>query len=703
VSSAAKSKGLDGLVCLALAAATLAVFWGAQQCQFVNYDDPAYITSNPDLQHGLTGQSVRWAFQTGAASNWHPLTWLSHLADVEFYGMEPAGHHLTSVLLHALNGVLLFLILRRMTGALWRSAFVAAVFALHPLRVESVAWVSERKDVLSTMFWMLTVWAYVRYADNLKIQNSKFKFFYALALLFFILGLMSKPMLVTLPLVLLLLDYWPLERWPRGGAGLGMRQSWLVGTPRCGVRSAQRADPTLPDHPKTDGLLGLVVEKIPFLILAAASSVVTFVVQRQGGAVAPLAGVPVGARVGNAFISYMRYLAKIFWPARLSPLYPHPGYWPWWEVAGAVLALAAITAWVIRRAHAQPYLAVGWFWFVVMLAPTIGLVQVGIQSMADRYTYVASVGVSIMVVWAANEWIKTQRWILGAMAVLALGACAILTPRQVAYWRTGETLFQHAIEVTDNNYLAYNNLGFDLSNRGEMERAMSDFQKALAINPNYDEAHNNLGYALAALGRYQEATNEYIKALSLNPRLTEAHNNLGIALGHLGFSDAGMREYQIALEENPRHAGAHNNYGVALAMQGKLDEAIVQFRLSLACQENYASAHSDLGNALAMKGDLEGAIREYNYCLKVDPKDPQVHNNMGNVLVQQGKLAEAVAQYRMALSLRPENPQAHFNLGYCLARQGQRAEAEEQYLQALRQRPDYPEARQQLEALKNLK
>jgi tetratricopeptide (TPR) repeat protein len=674
VSSAGKDKNWAALICAALAAATLVVFWGARQCQFVNYDDPAYITSNADVQRGLSAAGARWAFQTGAASNWHPLTWLSHMADVDLYAMEPAGHHLSSVLLHTISGVLLFLILQRMTGALWRSAFIAAAFALHPLRVESVVWVSERKDVLSTLFWMLTVWAYVRYAEEFRVSNpesslgksSKFKVFYGLSLVFFVLGLMSKPMLVTLPFILLLLDYWPLARLPRGVAAL-------------------------------------VKEKIPFFVLALTSSVVTFLVQRQGGAVAALTGVPVGARVGNAFISYVRYVAKFFWPARLSPLYPHPGYWPWWEVAGAVVLLAAVTAWVIWRARKQPYLIVGWFWFVGMLAPAIGLVQVGIQSMADRYSYVASIGLLIMLTWGAADWLGAHRWVLASAAALALGACAILTPRQVAYWRTSETLFLHAVEVTDNNYLAYNNLGYDLSQRGEMERAMVYFQKSLEINSNYDEAHNNLGYALAALGRDHEATNEYIKALSLNPRLTEAHNNLGIALGHLGLPDAGLHEFQVALEENPRHASAHNNLGVALAMRGNLDEAIAQFRLSVACQENYLSAHSDLGNALALKGDLPGAIREYEFCLKLDAQDPQVHNNLGNALAQQGKPEEAAAQYRIALNLRPENPEAHFNLGLCLARQGRRTDAEEQYTLALRQRPNYPEARQQLEALHSLK
>jgi len=531
------------------------------------------------------------------------------------------------------------------------------------LRVESVAWISERKDVLSTLFWMLAVWAYILYANRLKSQTPRFKLFYGLSLASFALGLMCKPMLVTLPFVLLLLDYWPLDRLQRG-------------------------------------LRALVAEKIPFLSLAVASSIVTILVQRQGGAVSSWQGVPLAARVGNAFVSYARYLAKIFWPARLSPLYPHPGFWPWWEVAGAMLLLTAITAWVLWRARAQPYLAVGWFWFLGLLAPAIGLVQVGIQSMADRYSYVASIGIFIMLAWGANDWITRQRWVLGAATALALGACAVLTPRQVAYWRTSETLFLHAVEVTDRNYLAYNNLGFDFSNRGETQRAMVYFQKSLEINSNYDEAHNNLGFALASLGRYQEATNEYIKALSLNPHLTEAHNNLGVALGNLGLADAGIHEYQAALQENPRHASAHNNYGVALAMQGKLDEAIAQFRLALECQENYLGAHSDLGNALAIKGDLDGAIREYELCLKIDPKDPQAHNNLGNALAQRGKLDEAAAHYRRALELKPENPEAHCNLAVCLARLGRRTEAEEQCVLALRQRPDYPAARQQLDALR---
>jgi protein O-mannosyl-transferase len=645
------------VICFALAAAALAVFWGALRCDFVNYDDPTYVTSNAEIQHGLTAEGFAWAFETPAASNWHPLTWLSHMADVQVFGLKPAGHHLTSVLLHAANAVLLFLILNAMTGALWRSAVVAALFALHPLRVESVVWVSERKDVLSAFFWMLTLWSYF------KFQITKSKSWYAAAVFSFACGLMSKPMLVTLPFVLLLLDYWPLRR----------RTGW-----------------------------GLVIEKAPFFVLAAISSMVTFIVQRKGGSVSPLAALSLSARVSNALISYVRYLAKIFWPARLSVLYPHPGHWPIWQIAGAALLLAAITAWVIWRWREQPYLAVGWFWFLGMLAPAIGLVQVGIQSMADRYSYLPMVGISIMAVWGLSDALARRpggRWILGTAGVMAIAACVVLTPLQVRYWRDSDALFQHAIAATKDNYLAYNNLGFFLSNRGESEKAMHYYQSALQINPNYDEAHNNLGFTLAGLGRFQEATNEYIKALSLNPNLTEAHNNLGNALGSLGLNDAAIHEYQIALEEDPRHADAHNNYGIALAMHGHLDEAIAQFRLAILYKENYSSGHSDLGNALALKGDLPGAIEEYETCLRINPKDSQAHNNLANALSQQGRLDEAAGHYRTALELNPQNPEAHFNLGVCLVRQGKRAEAAEEYRAALRQRPNYQAARQQLEAL----
>jgi tetratricopeptide (TPR) repeat protein len=650
-------------VCLVLGVAVAAVFSGALNCAFVDYDDGDYVFSNPAIQHGLTAHSARWALTTGAASNWHPLTWLSHELDVSLYGLHPAGHHLTSLLLHAANAVLLLLLLRRLTGALWRSAFVAALFALHPLRVESVVWVSERKDVLSGLFFLLTIAAWLRYAEECKMQNAKCKMFYAGALVLFALGLMAKPMLVTLPFVLLLLDYWPLRRQA--------------------------------------GPVRLLTEKIPFFILAAASSVVTYRVQQQGGAVS--GALTLGGRLANAVISCVRYLGKTVWPVDLSVLYPHPGHWPAGQVAAAAIFLALVTALVVWRARPQPWLAVGWFWFLGMLAPAIGVVQVGLQSMADRYTYLPLCGVFIMVVWGANDCLggtRAGKTILAILGGLAVTACAVLTPRQVRYWQNSETLFTRAVAVTKNNYLACNNLGFYLSNQGQYASAIPWYQRALAIKSDYAEALNNLGFALDKQGHYQEAVAQYELALSADPKLTEAHNNLGNALASLGRADDAVREYQTALQENPRHAGAHNNYGIALAMHGRLDEAIAQFHLALASQENYPGAHSNLGNALAAQGKWDDAAREYAVCLAADPADPQARNNLGNVFAQQGRLEDAAAQYRAALRLKPDNPETHFALGYALAKLGRRQEAEAELLLALQQRPDFPAARQQLEALR---
>lgn len=641
-----------------LVLAVLLDFSGALSCGFVDYDDPAYVTSNDAVRHGLAWEGVRWAFATDAASNWHPLTWLSHMTDVSLYGLQPWGHHLTNLLLHAANAVLLFIVLSELTGAAGAAFVAAALFALHPLRVESVAWISERKDVLSTFFWMLAVWAWARH-----LRRPRDAAFYLLSLFCFALGLMAKPMLVTLPLILLLFDYWPLQR-------------------------------------RAVRVTRLVLEKAPFFALALASSAVTFIVQRRGGAVSPLNALPVTARAANAVVSYARYLAKIFWPARLSVLYPYPGHWEIWKIAGASLLLLVITAAIVMRRKAQPYLMVGWFWFIGMLVPVIGLVQVGIQSMADRYSYLPSVGIFIMLVWGVRDVLRDERW-ARLLAAAALGTCCILTALQVRYWHDSETLFRHAVAVTKDNYLAYNNLGFFLSNEGKNAEAIEDYRKSVEINPNYDEAHNNLGFALAGQGDFHAATNEYIKALSLNPKLTEAHNNLGNALGNLGLTDAAIHEYQVALAENPRHAEAHNNYGVALAMHGQLDAAIEQFRDAVRAKPDYAGAHSDLGNALALKGDLSGAMGEYQTCLQITPNDPQVQNNLANVLVQLGRLADAITHYRLAIQLRAENPEAHFNLGLCLAREGKLAEAEEQYTVALRQRPDYDAARRQLDALVN--
>ncbi len=704
-----------GLLCLLLALATLAVYLPVARYGYVNYDDSDYVSENTHVLSGLKWENVLWAFTTGHASNWHPMTWLSHMLDCQLFGDHVGAQHLNNVGFHIANTLLLFLLLRRMTGAFWRSALVAALFALHPLHVESVAWISERKDVLSAFFFLLTIGAYVRYAEiqalkaenrrpkaegrpkpdtestarsaapgsRFKVQGSRFEvppscspppssLFYLLSLALFALGLMSKPMLVTLPFVLLLLDYWPLQR------------------PQLNTKSS-----------KLKTLLPLVREKLPFFALAAASGVITFVVQRKGGAVST--SLSVGARIANALVSYIRYIGKVFWPENLSILYPHPGHWPAWQVVASAVLLAAISAVALLSARRRPYLAVGWLWFCGTLVPVIGLVQVGIQSMADRYTYIPLIGLFILLVWGINELVPPRPWranalSLGAAAMLA--ACALLTERQIHFWHDSEALFRHAVQVTPNNYLAYNNLGFYLSKVGRTAEAMEDYRLSLKINPSYEDALNNLGYALAGQKKYQEAIPLYEAALRIRPNHVEVNNNLGNALSEIGKIDEAIQHYLIALKQDPNHADAHNNLGIALAMKGKLDEAIVQFHEAIRCKPGYESAHSNLGNALAAQHKLDEAIKEYRDSLRLKPDDAQAHNNLGNALAEQGKVEEAIGQYREALRLNADNPEAQCNLALALLRQGKREEAATHFTEALRLKPDYAEAQKQLNALK---
>jgi tetratricopeptide (TPR) repeat protein len=697
------------VVSLLLAALTVAVYCQAVIFDFVNYDDPEYVTANSHVQGGLTAANMRWAFEGYHASNWHPLTWLSHIFDIQLFGVKPAGHHLTSVALHVVNTVLVFLMLRRMTGAPGRSAIVAGFFALHPLHVESVAWVSERKDVLSALFFLLTVVAYERYVSDVKCQVSGVPsvegmgrgggtadgdsrithhaslIFYFLSLIFFALGLMSKPMLVTLPFVLLLLDYWPLQR----------------------VSSVERPENAecrsgITHH--ASRIIPLFVEKLPFFILALVSCFITFYAQKSGGSVST--SISPGARAANALMSYARYLDKTIWPWHLSVLYPHPGYWPAWEVIGAGLLLVIISFGAILLVRSRPYLFVGWFWFVGMLVPTIGVIQVGIQSMADRYTYLPLIGLFVVVVWAVGDLARVSQTgptsqtvqpfvAVGAGCVL-LVVCAALTFHQARIWKDSGALFTHAVQVTKNNYLAYNNLGFYLWGKGKVEPAIENYRAALKIQPNYEDALNNLGYALASQKKYPEAIQLYEAALRVRPNHPEVHNNLGNALSEVGRIDEAITNYLLVLKQNPEHADAHNNLGIALAMKGKLDEAIPHFREALRWKPSYASAHSNLGNALAAQQKFEEAIGEYDAALRLNPDDAQAQNNLANVLSEQGKVQEAIVHYEKALQLNAENPEAHCNLGIALARLGKRAEAEAHFREALRLRPGYTEALRRL-------
>jgi protein O-mannosyl-transferase len=658
-------------ILLALAVITALLYFPSLKSDFVNYDDPDYVTSNSQIQKGLTADSIRWAFTTGHASNWHPLTWLSHMLDYQLYGLKPMGHHATNLIFHTANVLLLFWVLWRLTKNVWPSAIVAALFAWHPLHVESVAWVSERKDVLSIFFWLLTMWAYAEYVRTAKSGEGRSKLFYGLSLVAFALGLLSKPMLVTLPCVLLLLDYWPLNRL---NFDKESRRAW----------------------PK------ILLEKLPFLILAIVHSRVTFLVQKKGGAVSSFETIALGERISNAFVSYLRYVGKMVLPVNLSILYPHPhpAKWPLLLVITSVAFVFGMSVLAAYWGRKSRYLFVGWFWFLGTLVPVIGLVQVGIQAMADRYSYIPHVGLFIVLAWGVMEltanW-KQQKEILVLGSTVMLLACLALTYNQISYWHDSITLFTHATQVTKNNYLAYNNLGHWLDNKGQSDEALENYRKSIEINPNYDEAQNNIGYVLAKKGKPEESIPYYFASLRLNPNRAEVHNNLGNAYADLGKLDEAIAEYQAALKINANYAEAYNGIGISLAKKGDLAGATHWLTEAIRLNPRNVSSHSNLGNVHAMQGKFDLAAAEYKLVLEQNPDDAMTHNNLANILSEQGKLDEAITQYKCALKLKAENPEANYNLGLSLLRLNRRDEARQHFLEALRLRPNYPEAQKQLQ------
>jgi Flp pilus assembly protein TadD len=606
-------------ICLLLAAATLAVYWPVVHCDFLNYDDPDYFTSNPHVLTGLTPGNVVWAFMTGHASNWHPLTWLSLMLDAQLFGKGPVGPHLTNLLLHATNTVLLFLLLRRLTAATWRSALVAALFALHPLHVESVAWVTERKDVLSAFFGLLSLGAYVRYAQqqsrvegresstgsgDLVLDTRCSTFDYSLAVIFFALGLMSKPLLVTLPLVMLLLDWWPLRR-----------------SAECGVWNAESA--TFNFQPSTFNRL--IIEKWPFIALSVISCVVTFMVQKTGGAVVALTKFSLSERIENAFVSYARYLGKMFWPVTLATPYPHPGHWPLGPVLLAVALFAVLCVAVVRWGQKYPFTLAGWFWFVGMLVPVIGLVQVGNQSMADRYTYLPLIGVFVVLVWGMGE--ACAHWHVPKppvifLAAIVLAACAWRTRDQLGYWQNSGALFSHALAVTENNYVAENDLGTWLSSRGQIAGAMDCYRESLKIKPGNVDALYDLGNAFARLGDWDNAIADYRRALQITPDQADMLDNLGFALtAKRQFAEA-ITNFDAALKLDPASASAHNNLATVLFIQHRFAEA----------------------------------AQHYREALRLTPDDPQIYANLGDTLVRLGRIDEAAKCYQAALRLKPDDP-----------------------------------------------
>ena len=619
-------------IALGLVGVAIAVYLPVVHNDFVYYDDPKYVTENAVVLRGLTWPGIRWAFTTGTDANWFPLTWMTHMLDVQLYGAHAGGHHVTNLVLHVISTLLLFGVLYRMTGAMGRSGFVAGLFALHPLHVESVAWVAERKDVLSTLFWMLTLWAYVWYVRKPQLKRM------LLVLLTFALGLMSKPMLVTLPFVLLLLDAWPLNRLSE--------------------RSIRQ----------------LIVEKLPMFALAIASSIVTFIVQRKGGAVGGLEAYPLVLRMGNALMSYVGYIGKMFWPARLAAFYPYPETLSTGAVLGAAVILAAISFLAIRSARSRPYLIVGWLWYLGTLVPVIGLIQVGNQAMADRYTYVPLIGLFIIIVWGVydllGQW-TLRRIVLPVTGALALASCAIIARAQVQYWKNSSALWTRALDVTDDNYVAHNNLGLALAGQGKIDEAIEHYNEALRLRPNYATARTNLGAALAKQGKSADAISNYTQVLKTKPDLPEAHVDLGAALASQGKVDDAIAQYNEALRLKPDYAEAHANLGLALASQGKVDEAISHYRQALRLKPGFVEVYNNLGYVLATRGQWDDAIRQYNEAIRLKPDFELARMNLAVALANQGKTKESLSAFMEVLRINPNNDAARASIAQ-LAEQARR-------------------------------
>lgn len=652
------SRGLIAGVALSLLAVTLIVYLPVRNYPFIGFDDPGYVTENPKVLGGLTWSAVRWALTSGYFANWHPLTWISHMVDVQLFGMNSGAHHVTNLVLHLANTLLLFFLLFEMTGAIGRSAFVAALFAVHPMHVESVAWVAERKDVLSTAFWLLTTWAYVAYTRRPRLWR------YGLVGLLYALGLMSKPMLVTLPCTLLLLDVWPLRR---AVIGTSDRAVWLR----------------------------LLYEKIPLLALAAASSVITFLVQRTAGAMESLTVVPLSVRTANAIVAYWTYLQKLAVPTGLAILYPYRTDLFIGTVVLALAALIAISVVAVRSRRTRPYMLVGWLWFIGTLVPVIGIVQVGKQPMADRYSYIPSIGLFVLVAWGAFDLLTRLRAprVAGPLAsVVLVGVYTLVAQQQREYWRLSSDLWKHTIAVAGENYLAENNLGWDLYREHKPTEAIPHYLEAIRLSPRFIGGHTNLALALAELGRTDEAIQHFQEALEIEPKNYLVNLHLGFAFSRKGQLDDAASQFKEAIRQKPDYVEAHNGLGLVLARKGDVDGAIREYNEALRTMPTFPEAHSNLGAALASQGKLDSAIVHFSAAIREKPELIDAHNNLGVALSTQGKLEDAIVQFTEAIRLNPNYANAHSGLAFALARQGRNAEAAREFREVLRIRPSDTDA-----------
>lgn len=632
-------------VCVVLVLANLLVYLQVRNFDFVSYDDGVYVYENAHVQKGLAADSILWAFTTGQGGNWHPLTWLSLMLDCTIFGTKPGWMHLTSLLLHIANTLLLFAVLKSATSRLWPSAFVAAAFALHPMHVESVAWVAERKDVLSTLFLLLTLAAYVGYAR----RGGRWR--YLLTLVLFAAGLMAKPMLVTLPLLLLLVDHWPLDRLAAPAAKPSGKKTATI-SPSKTWRS-------------------LIIEKVPFLVLAAIFSIVTFLVQQGSGAVPDIDLVPLHIRLANALLSYGRYIGLLFCPAGLAPFYPlGSANINAWLLMLSVLAIGAVSLLAFRYRQTHRYLLTGWLWFVISLIPVIGLIQVGAQSMADRYTYIPYIGLFLVVAWGLPDLLAAwpaRKVILAALAVISLSVSGMLAFRQVSYWRDSLTLFTRAINVTRNNAIMLYNRGVVLVKAGRMLEAIEDFKSSIRIRPDQADSYCNLGIAQSLLGRWQDAMEAYKQATVVKPGYAIAYYNLGTAYGNLDRWQEAAQAYARAAQFDPGYADAYYNLGCAYGALSKWPDAIIAYNAALKLKPEYIGAYNNLGIAYENLGRTQEAVQAYRQAAMLAPDNAQLQYALANNLVLQGSYDEAIERYRIAMRLKPGWPDCMNSLAFVIA------------------------------------
>jgi Flp pilus assembly protein TadD len=638
------------LAAVLLTVMTLAVYWQVMNNDFITvYDDASYVLKNEHVQKGLSLENVAWAFTATDVYNWHPLTWISHMLDYQLYGLKPRGHHATSLILHLAGSLLLLLVLARMTKSVWRSFFVAALFAVHPLHVESVAWIAERKDVLSTLFWMLTMGAYVLYTERPSVGR------YLLVMVVFALGLMSKPMLVTLPLILLLMDYWPLGRF------------------RLGEPSSKKKKRGKQPWPGRK----LIWEKVPLLALTLGSSIATFVAQKHGGAMTSLDEFPLGVRIANAFVSYIGYIGKTFWPSKLAVLYLHPGAGlPTWEVLGSALLLLCVFVGVVRFGSRHPYLPVGWLWYFVTLIPVIGFIQVGRQAMANRYTYVPLIGLFIIIAWGIPDlWRRvregetgrrgdkgtggqgdpsirpcgplgagTGTWALSVAAAIILAALMCAAYVQVGHWRDSISLFEYTASVTKGNHYVHGNLGWAYILKGKNSDAAEHFTKALRIKPDLFDMHYGLGNAYSYMGKVEKAIEQYSEALRLKPEFEPARDGLASALARGGKP----RNNSVGTEQSEAAMQCFNQ-GVLAGQRGDTASAIRGYKKAIRLKPDFAEARCNLGVIYKNQGNLDAAIAEYRKAIEADPGLTQAYNNLAVIYYAKHDYAQAWKELNLAV------------------------------------------------------